>query len=592
MVLLCTVSLRKVAALIALVAALVVPGAALGAPGRPAPAYAGECGLPTAAPLWADYGWPDLADTFGRPGVVVSVSTGGFPAQMRDAGAANVYFDLYLNKRVGQPTAPADPSTIVDKANKLFDFAVQQTACQTPVIAENELFGAGLVTPWSDGNAQYRQNVLAFLQQLAARGAHPVLLVNSKPYTAGDAGTWWQQVAAVSDIVREDYVPATAVWKAGPIVGNRMLRMNYRRSVKDFTDIGILPNRLGIMVSFSTTPGFGGRNGLQPADAWFQVAKWEALAAKQVAAETAIASVWSWGWAEWTAAEQDPAKGSAACVWLWARQPSLCDAPGLLGSGFDSSLTEGQIRLTPGIQCTVGKERISNDAIQKLQLMTGDRDTAFTALYERLVENAAAKAPTAKVLAVERAVIADQFGGSRSAYLAALAAAHANVTIARGILGDQLRRAQIETKLYAPPASDTQIRTFYSSYPELPVRQVQAKPAPSWLGRKQRGLALSEVAPDRLFGLGDGRATTVRTAEGLFRIKTLGAVQQLGAVPLAQARTAIAAALRRFARGDAFERWTEARQHSMLDEAICARDELPQPAAVDLTQYLPFLQLP
>ena len=56
--------------------------------------------------------------------------------------------------------------------------------CSNPVIAENELFGAWLATPWSPTNAQYRANVLLFLQRLRERGAQPWLLVNSKPYTA------------------------------------------------------------------------------------------------------------------------------------------------------------------------------------------------------------------------------------------------------------------------------------------------------------------------------------------------------------------------------------------------------------------------
>jgi hypothetical protein len=54
---------------------------------------------------------------------------------------------------------------------------------------------------------------------------------------------------------------------------------------------------------------------------------------------------------------------------------------------------------------------------------------------------------------------------------------------------------------------------------------------------------------------------------------------------------AIAAALREFQRGEAFENWTVAKQRYVLNTAICARDDLPQPSAVDLTSYLPFLRL-
>jgi len=56
-------------------------------------------------------------------------------------------------------------------------------------------------------------------------------------------------------------------------------------------------------------------------------------------------------------------------------------------------------------------------------------------------------------------------------------------------------------------------------------------------------------------------------------------------------RPAIVAALRGFERAQAFERWTIARQNVILDQTICLHDELPQPAAIDLTQYLPFLRI-
>jgi hypothetical protein len=578
---------RKLAVILLGFVALLAPGRAEAAK-RPVPAYAGTCGLPQAAPVWVEYGWPDFAQTFGKPGIVVGGSSGDFPAQMRAAGAATVYFDLYLKARVGEPSAPADPAGLVDKANKLFDYAANQIGCPTPTIVENELFGAGLVTPWSETNARYRQNVLTFLTALAARGAHPVLLVNSPPYTAGDAGVWWQQVAQVADIVREDYVPANAVWKKGPILGNRQLRNAYRKSIEDFTSIGIPPQRLGVMVSFSTTPGFGGRNGLEPLDAWLQVAKWQALAAQTVASETGIGSVWSWGWAEWSAAEKDPDKLVAACVWLWARNPALCDGPGQAGSGFDVSRTEGQFRLGTDVQCTVDGRGLSNDAIQKLQLLTGDRDTAFTALYERLVEGKVAPVSSRQVLAAERAVIATKFKGSRAAYTAALAQAHANVGIARGILGDELRRARIEERLPVGTPSGSEVETFFTSYPDVLARAVATKEPAPWLGGRKRGLILSAVAPEQLFA---GGARTVWTPLGSVAVKPLGATVALGSLPLSAARPAILAALRTFARGEAFERWTEKLQDKSLDDAICARDDLPQPGAVELSTYLPFLRL-
>jgi len=345
------------------------------------------------------------------------------------------------------------------------------------------------------------------------------------------------------------------------------------------------------MISFATTPGFGGRNGLQPAEAWYEVAKWQSLAAQQVAAETGIASVWSWGWGEWNVAEQDPDKPYALCSWLWARSPALCDAPKAI-QGFNASLVQGQLSvLRSGTQCLVGLQTLPTSAIDQLAQVTGDRETAYSALYERLVENAAFPVSSADVLAAERAVIRQEFRGSRGLYVAALRRAHATVPEARAILADELRRAQVERYLPAAAPSASDVSTFYKSYPDLQARLVQAKPSPPWLGAAPQGLALQDVAPDRLFALSTGKSESVLTSTGTFSVKALQDASPLGAVPLGRARPAIVAALKSFARGAAFEKWTVGKQRAALNTATCAQDDLPQPAAVDLVQYLPFLRL-
>jgi len=567
----------------------------------PAP-YAGQCGLPAEQPLWFEFGWPDPSFNaiLGKQGVAIGASGSGYPEQMRAAGSATVYFDLHLNNRIGSSTKPADPSTLQAKAQKFFTAVVQQMGCDTPVIVENELAGPSLVTPWSDAYAQYRANALAFIQDLAALGAHPVVLIPKAPYIGGDAGPWWQQLAQSAEIVREVYVPATLTWKQGPVLGNRTLRNQYREAVSTITDDGIPANKVGIMVSFATTTGFGGRNGLSPPAAWYRVAKWQALAAKQVAAETGIASIWSWGWGEWSVTERDPAKPYALCAWLWTRSPTLCNAPKAIGAAFVTSLKEGQLSLlSSGTQCLVGSRALPVGQIDALAAVTGDRETAYSALYERIVESQYARVSTKSVLAAERAVIDQSFGGSRADYVAALRAAHANVPIARGVLGDELRRALVEHTLYAPPPSESQVETFYTSYPDLQVRLVQAKPRPAWLGldpkaavgASSRGLALSQVAPDRVFTMRRGQTSVLRTSEGDIEVKVLAEPQTLGAVPLAKVKTTIAAALREFARGDAFEQWTVGKQRYVSNTALCKGDDLPQPSAVDLTQFLPFLRL-
>src|SRR5919201_1505509 len=240
----------------------------------PQHARATTCGLPSSNPLWIETGLQPTAELlkiFQRPGLILGTSATAtdrrFPAQLRAAGVRTIYFDLYLNKRVGTPTAPADPATIVDKANKLFDHAAATTGCPTPYIGLNELFGAQTTTPWSVTNAQYRSNVLTFLRTLAARGAHPYLLLSQRPYTGGEAAEWWRQAAQVSDLIREVYFPAPAIWKQGVVLANRYLRTSFRTAVTDVTSMGISASRVGIMLGFQTTPGLGGREKLER-DKW------------------------------------------------------------------------------------------------------------------------------------------------------------------------------------------------------------------------------------------------------------------------------------------------------------------------------------
>ena len=71
----------------------------------------------------------------------------------------------------------------------------------------------------------------------------------------------------------------------------------------------------------------------------------------------------------------------------------------------------------------------------------------------------------------------------------------------------------------------------------------------------------------------------------------LGEVRALGTIPFGDARGAISAALRAFARRAAFERWTLLRQHGALSTAICQADDLPVSGTVRLSSYLPFLAL-
>jgi hypothetical protein len=563
------------------------------------PVFAGQCGVGPQQTAWADYGWPTLVSILAKPGTLLAVSTAGdghsgdrYAADVRRRGAATYAFDLKLNRKVGTPNAPADPSTIEAAADAQYAKAVQRVGCATPLIVENELFGASLPTPWAPKTAQYRADVLAFLQELAAKGAHPVILINKSPYAGSpDAVAWWRSVSKVADIVREVYIPATNVWPLGPILGNRFLRQSYRNAIADLTSLGIPASRVGLMLSFLSHKGVGGRNGLEPSSAWFQVVKWEALSVKQVAREVGLGSVFSWGWQMWNRREMDPDKPKAACVWLWARARRLCNAPRSLGKEFHRSLTEGQIRLTHGTVCRIeGAGSVNAGSVATLEALTGDRDAALSALFERLVEASERPVSRHAVLAAQREVIRDSFHGERSAYLDALREAHATTGLALSVLGDELRRARLEQPRYAPRPTGSEVAAFYAAYPDLLVRRVHVSPAPPWLAG-HTGYAVSESAPQRLFSLPAGRRSRLSTLLGTFAVRPLGPAQPLGALSLAAVRPGIVAALRGFERAQSFERWTIAQQNHALNRTMCLRDQLPQPSAIDLTEYLPFLRI-
>ncbi|SRR6266545_1207407 len=413
----------------------------------------GECGLPDSIPMWIDYGEPsvrpDVRAVLSKPGVVVASSGTIVPAAFRNAGAATTHFELHLANITGDPAAPADPATVIPETDALYDRAVKSTACATPWIALNELQGAQLAPPWSATNTTYRANVLTVLQRLAARGAHPALLVHGNPTVEGDAGVWWQTASQSASLVYEAYYDAAKIFPLGPVIANRRMRLGLRFTSVLFESAGVPRSRLGFMLGFHSglTPGIGGRQGLAPAEAWLRVVKWEALAARQVAAELQIPTLWSWGWGTFGADSADPDKPTAACTWLWARDARLCDAPSMAGPGFAPSLVEGQIVLPKGAACSFADGRVWTRSVAALSRLTRDRQAALTAQFARAALFNLAPITQKAVLDVERTAIASAFKGSRKAYLRALARRGADLEVARGAIADELRRRAIARQL-------------------------------------------------------------------------------------------------------------------------------------------------
>jgi hypothetical protein len=376
------------------------------------------------------------------------------------------------------------------------------------------------------------------------------------------------------------------------VLGSRTLRQAFRNGILDFTRIGIPVSKLGIYLGFQTTKGTGGREGLA-AKPWYRTVKWQVLAARYVAREMNFNSIWSWGWAEWktTPGEQDPQKRIAACVYLWTRNPYLCNAPATAGKGFVRSLAEGQPTLAPGLRCRFPGAVVSWGVINPILKLTGDPELAFSAAFARAIEQQTAHVTYAEILAAERSLISARFGGSGAAYRAAIAQAHTNLAVARSIIGDELRRARIASKLSVSAPTAKQIADYRDSYGDLQARLVQTSAQAAWLGGRRVGYAIEATAPGSLMGIPTKRWSFVWSPLGAVRVRPLAPPEPLGGVPFGSARPSIRAVLMAQGRQARFPDWLAAQQRAAFPEATCWRDRFPQVGEVDLSEYLPFLQI-
>ena len=404
------------------------------------PAYAGACGLPDTQPLWVDYADASVSfrnEVFRQPGLVLASSGTATSSDLRGGGAHTVYWHMKLIRLVGTPSEPTDPASIPAAAETLVARATASSGCATPLIALEELWGADLPTPWSETNAGYRANVLTLAQHLAARGARPFLFVHGNLETGGGAAGWWRELAHHADIVYESYFDAPRIYALGPLLGSRELRVAMRRPIRRLEGLGIPPVRLGLILGFHSKPGTSGREGLQPRDAWLQFVKLNALAARQVAIEEGVGSIWSWGWGTFDELGADPDKPLAACVYLWTRDPGLCDAPAR--ATFDTSLTAGQLLLPEGVRCAFPAGMVSEAAVRRLSPFAGGDRAALTALVQRRALRRAVPVRSRTAQRAERTLVDSRHRGSYGRYRRALARRGLTRSDALALLADRIR---------------------------------------------------------------------------------------------------------------------------------------------------------
>jgi len=435
--------------LTAAMAVFAIPAASAGA--------AANC-LPDGSPLYVDYASASVTfrdQVFMRPGLILTLDDlptkqSNPAAGFRQAGAVTTYWDEHLEKIVGTPSSPTDPSEVAADAATLIANAKQSSGCGNPIIALNELIPPGGASAFSV--AQYRANVLQLIGAITAGGGRAVLaLPFTTPTAAGPAANFLVQASQQASLVLEIYFNNNQLFQQGALLASRNIRIGFRTQIAKFEALGIPAADLGIMLGFQSGPGQQGREGLQPAANWLEMVKLQELAAKQVTSDTGIATIWSWGWGTFNnPGSADPDKQAAACVYLWTRDPTLCNAPG--SYAFDTDLNEGQIELPSGVQCGWAGGAIKvRDLARLTRALKGNQATAQTALLERGVVKATARAPSASVTKAQQAIVKATFKGSSRRYSRALRRNKLGRTTARAIIADQIAEQLVTQKVKPQP---------------------------------------------------------------------------------------------------------------------------------------------
>ena len=343
----------------------------------------------------------------------------------------------------------------------------------------------------------------------------------------------------------------------GAVAGSRRLRGRSARAWRASIQIGIPTNRLGVMLTFSSAPHAGGREGLSPLSKSLDVVKWEALAAKQVSSELHLASIWSWGWAAFSPAGNDPDKPIAACTWLWTRDHALCDAPSLAGPSSTGRWTSARCRRPTASACS-GRRSCSPRDVAALSRLTGDREprsrpSCSTRCWSRPAPCNARRGPgraRRDRRPLPRQPLRLRLGARRCS---------CDGRLARRILGDELRRREVEAGLRVPAPTAGRLTPGSTPTAGRPPAPSGSTGRFSLARRRRRGIALAQDAPGLIFTL--GRASRRRSGAPTSR-RWRGRAPRL--VPLPAGGPSVRRALLAQARHIAFATWSRRRQNQSL----------------------------
>ena len=283
----------------------------------------------------------------------------------------------------------------------------------------------------------------------------------------------------MSDLVLENYANANLIWRDGAVDGSRRLRERHR-AVRLEAARGRHPadsDRDHDRVPDGRRERAGVR-GSSRGRAGSSVAKWQALAVRSRSrrAEARARLVLGLGAAR-RALERPGQDLRSVRLALGSRREPVRRA----GASSDASSTPttqtGQLNLPAGTRCVYGSTPLTASSVAALAKVTHDRELALTTPC-RARDRAGTRARVARRRRSRSrgASSRTRFGGSTSAYRAALGDAGASLTVARGIIGDELRARDIVGSARAVAVSSGDVARFRATF--APVRRARARRVP------------------------------------------------------------------------------------------------------------------
>ena len=421
----------------------------------------------------------------------------------------------------------------------------------------------------------------------------PAITIANPPYTGGEAADWWREAAKAAILIRQVYFTSPGpkgLIALGPARASRSMRKGMRGLVTHFGAIGIPASRSRSSCSSSRRPARAAVRACNPrppgssssSSRRSRRSRWRRIRRSRASGRGAGRASPSPGTIP--TSRRPPAstcgRATRSCV-TRLRWPAPVST---------RRCTEGQIELPAGVRCTFGARTIAKDDVGRDAALTGDLSSAATALLQRVVLRADQPVDPQTVLAAERAIVRDRFGGSR---LALSRSARCSATDAGRRARDHRRPARAGPRQGAVPAAardgapDRRLHLDVLGDERAPrlrrrAGAVARRCAARLRGRDDRAGAGVHAAA-RPAPLASTRSTAASTCA------RSGPRCRCFALPPARAQDVARAVLGRFAKDDVYQRWLRARETALLGDAVCARDDVPAPGDVDLTLWAPFL---